>query len=816
MQNFIKISLILCFAFLQNSIQAQEFFNMTKVGHLPLYNRGENNGANGGLVANDVTGFVKNGVEYAIVGMYKGTSIVSLANPAAPVELFFIPAGNTTGNDWRDLEIWGNYAYVTQEQEGSGVLIINLANLPAAETHQWWKPNVTVAGNTQQLTSTHSLNIKDGFMYLNGSNIAQKGVLIYDVNTTPGTPIFKAAVDDAYTHDSFVRGDTLFDANIYEGKFRTYNVANKSAPVAIGIPQATPFLFTHNCWTSDNGRYIFTTDEKANAPVAAYDIADLNNIQQVGLWNNFNSLNAGAIAHNVYGKPGNFMVTAHYTDGAVILDVQRPDNIIKVAAYDTHPTPITTTPFEGVWACYPYLPSGLMLASDINEGLWVFQPSYVRASWLEGVVRDCNNNVLTGVDVTIKSAGVAINNTTSVGSGVYKTGYGIPGTYQVTYTKTGYPTVVQNVTLASGVVTNLDVVLANGSSVTLNGNVQSLGGATNLLGATVIISNASGSLTATTDANGNFTIPCFAAGTYDVYVGKWGYKEKALLQQNLSSAALNVQLIKGYEDSYFFDLGWTVGGNCVAGKGVWQRGEPDNVLTQQGQQFTPALDNQSDLGTKCYLTGAGGGQIGADDLDNCYTILTSPTMDLTVYANPTANFDYWFTNLITSGAAPDDKFWAVMSNGTRQDTIFSTTVSQFAWHTQQSVRIKDFQPLTANMRLSFIACDRGNSNWSEAAVDYFNVGEYVGTNTVQALNVGVAIFPNPTNSAAQLRLTGKNDLNTRYTVHVYNVLGQEMESQQTTGTAEVLTIGSRLEAGSYYVRVEANGEWSDSSMFFKN
>ena len=43
----------------------------------------------------------------------------------------------------------------------------------------------------------------------------------------------------------------------------------------------TPNAFTHNAWVSDDGNYVFTTDEKADSYIASYDISDISNIQEV-------------------------------------------------------------------------------------------------------------------------------------------------------------------------------------------------------------------------------------------------------------------------------------------------------------------------------------------------------------------------------------------------------------------------------------------------------------------------------------------------------------------------------------------------------
>ena len=58
--------------------------------------------------------------------------------------------------------------------------------------------------------------------------------------------------------------------------------------------------------------------------------------------------------------------------------------------------------FLAVGAFTHRLPSGLIIASDIEEGLYVLQPNYMRGAYLEGSVRDASNNqTISGVDVTI-------------------------------------------------------------------------------------------------------------------------------------------------------------------------------------------------------------------------------------------------------------------------------------------------------------------------------------------------------------------------------------------------------------------------------
>ena len=75
--------------------------------------------------------------------------------------------------------------------------------------------------------------------------------------------------------------------------------------------------------------------------------------------------------------------------GTTIHDVARPWNVVEVAQYDH--SPLAGDGFNGGWGTYPWLPSGLIISTDIELGLFVLQPTYVRACYLEGTVRDANS-----------------------------------------------------------------------------------------------------------------------------------------------------------------------------------------------------------------------------------------------------------------------------------------------------------------------------------------------------------------------------------------------------------------------------------------
>ncbi|HNA56652.1 MAG TPA: choice-of-anchor B family protein, partial [Chitinophagales bacterium] len=263
------------------------------------------------------------GNEYAIVGTYDGTSIVDITDPTDPTEVAFVNGNNSI---WREVRTWDHYAYVVTEA-GGGLLCIDLSGLPASVSYNYTNCGIG-------LSTGHTVFCdENGFVHIFGSNIGAGGDQILDANANPMDPEFAGEVDMWYIHDGYVRGDTLWAGNIYNGWFSVWDISDKTSPV-LKAQQSTPDNFTHNTWLTDDGNYLFTTDEVTNATVASYDVSDLTDIKELDQF----QANPGtsSIPHNVMVL-GDFLVTAYYRDGVVITDATYPDNMIKVGEYDTSP-----------------------------------------------------------------------------------------------------------------------------------------------------------------------------------------------------------------------------------------------------------------------------------------------------------------------------------------------------------------------------------------------------------------------------------------------------------------------------------------------
>lgn len=385
--------------------------------------------------------------EYAAVGVSTGLSVVDLTDPHNVQEIAFIPDVNS---QWREVKSWGHYIFAVTEG-GGGMLVVNMTD-PSNVTSTHWAPNIPGLG---VLNKIHSITVDEfGFLYLNGSNLNSGGALIVDVSADNGIPVYVGKLPAIYAHDTYARNNFLYSSDIYAGNFKVYDVHDKSNPVLLATQQ-TPYNFTHNTWLNDAGNVLFTTDEKANAPVAAYDISDLDNIEELDEFRPVATVGIGTIPHNVHVW-NDWVVTAYYTNGTIIIDGSRPENMIEVGNFDSFVT--NPAGFYGVWGVYPYFPSGLVIASDMQNGLLVYEVNYVRACWLEGKVTDAiTGAAIGGADVHIESSLPNAGKTDIQGN--YKTGQATAGIFDVVVSATGYYSKTVQATLENGVLTILNVAL---------------------------------------------------------------------------------------------------------------------------------------------------------------------------------------------------------------------------------------------------------------------------------------------------------------------------------------------------------------------
>ncbi|MEO8665897.1 MAG: choice-of-anchor B family protein [Ignavibacteria bacterium] len=314
------------------------------------------------------------GREYAIMGCPTGTAFVDITNPADIHEVSFL-TGPTSS--WREMKTYSHYAYIVSEAFNSGIQIVDLQYLP--DSIHFVKQFVPLSH-----TSTHSISQSGPYLYLNGCNpsfVPNQGIAILDLSADAVTPVLRGKWTGFYVHDCRIVNDTIYTANIFDQNVSIIDARNKDLPVTITTFVNLPGSGPHNTALTADGNRLFVTDEIGTAPylLKVWNIEDFKNITYVTSWQPTGI--TASIVHNIEIY-GNYAHVAHYTAGVRILNIQNPDVPVEEAWYDTYPLNDGTS-YNGCWGVYMF-PSGKIIASDRNTGLYILKTTFNISLAIEG------------------------------------------------------------------------------------------------------------------------------------------------------------------------------------------------------------------------------------------------------------------------------------------------------------------------------------------------------------------------------------------------------------------------------------------------
>ena len=742
---------------------------------------------------NDIWGFVaKDGIEYAILGTTTGTAIYSLKDPKNPKRDTFIP-GNTS--IWRDMKSFKNHVYVTADQGNQGVLIINMAEAPSKITFKYSRLPAPTSVNPGNVGNCHNLWIDEkGFMYLSGCSPQSGGVLIYDLNVNPDEPTFVGAADAVYSHDNYVRNDTLYSAEIYAGNFSVYHIKDKKNIVKLAS-QPTTTRFTHNVWLSDDHKYLFTTDEKPQGKVDAYSVGNPSDIKLLHSFRPPVLLNQNSLPHNTHyikNAKGSFIVTSWYDEGVSVADVSDPSNMVEVGIGRT------TKGGNGCWGAYPFLPSGLILASDMDNGLFIYEPNYTRAARFEGIVLDSvTKTPINGAKISIE--GLIIREIMSDGFGRFKTGTPETGNINIVVSKNGFETKrISKLLSNSFSLKNDTIYLSQIATSNLGGRIISNESGLPVSNAEVgLFKEGNLSINTKTLENGSFLLPNIIPSSYQFSAGKWGYKP--LIFKNItlpSNQSISEKLSNGYTDNFNFDLGWTISNTSTVGK--WERGTP--VGTKYNNLISaPFNDSPNDEGNAAFITGNIGGDPGVGDIDNGITQLHSPAMTFAPNLQLHLNVDIWFFNS-GGNSTPNDTLYIYVTNGLGDSILLHKQYENTTnWKTLVINDIQKRIKIGTKNNFHFIVGDlAASAHLVEAGVDNFSIEQSIQTSLQTILkHKAFRVYPNPGKIEAMVQFDEKEQ-NRIGTIALYNQNGQLKEQIKVEGQ-EYIRLGKDVVPGLYII-----------------
>ncbi|MEO7454098.1 MAG: choice-of-anchor B family protein [Fimbriimonadales bacterium] len=354
-------------------VNAQFTFNKVRLAaRIDLTTTGFN--ANSG---NDCWGYVSpSGREYAIMGCSNKVAFVEITNPDAPVYFDSIPHGSST---WGDITVYQNVAYVVTERSGSGIQVIDLANIDATSNRVSLVRTIDTVGQSHNVRSDND----SGFLYTVGSRESSGTTTCWSL-ADPRNPVRVGAnsmTGNIYTHDAFIftypvgsvyaGRQILFSSSAFDA-VTIWDVTNKNNPFLINTMHYPNEGYTHQSWMSEDMRYMYLNDEfdettfNITTRTIVFDIENIETGAYVANYTNGNT----SIDHNLHIRDG-YIFASNYTSGLRIFSSHLdPLSPTEVGWFDTHPEG-DVPEYEGAWSNWCYFPSGTIIVSDINRGLFV-------------------------------------------------------------------------------------------------------------------------------------------------------------------------------------------------------------------------------------------------------------------------------------------------------------------------------------------------------------------------------------------------------------------------------------------------------------
>ncbi|MFM2392679.1 MAG: hypothetical protein RLZZ546_661 [Bacteroidota bacterium] len=392
----VRYNLIFLTCLFFNSLYSQVEFNIVKQAQVT--------GLPGGNLSN-IWGYkALDGKEYAIVGSITATNFYDVTNCGNPILKTSIIDGISTS--WREYKTYKKYAYSVSEGSNSGGLkMFDMTNIQNGVVlfSQRTFPRDTFfrSGHT---VSIDTINAR---MYVSGAHDGTTNnslLYIYQLYETRLEPTLlrKVKLNDMinqpnlnlYIHDLYVENNIVYASHGNSG-FYIWDCTDPQNIVLLGSnddnnPGTNVNGYNHSTWRHPfHPEYFYCAEETADQPMIVYKVTQTSTAATITIPKTFKDpLGAPTFNNNIYHNPhivGNGLYISAYNDGIQLYDISSPESPVRVGYYDTYPQRPTATQgyngFNGAWGVYPFLPSGCILASDINNGFFTMKTKFPKINF---------------------------------------------------------------------------------------------------------------------------------------------------------------------------------------------------------------------------------------------------------------------------------------------------------------------------------------------------------------------------------------------------------------------------------------------------
>jgi choice-of-anchor B domain-containing protein len=623
-----------------------------------------NAGGVSNTTGNDCWGYVSpSGREYAIVGLNGGTGFVEVTVPEQSQIVAFQPGPTSL---WRNVKTYLHYCYSVSEG-GGGIQVFDLSQIDAGTVTL---VNTVTTGGAAA-THTMIINANTGYLYRMGGS--SNGLRIYSL-LNPVAPALVAEWQGRYVHDGFV---TNYTSGPYAGKeiffacgglnngfaqsgVTILDVTNKSAIVELSHFQYPNAAFCHQAWITDDQKHIYINDEIDEQNFGLNNVGRIVNVENLSAPFLAGTYTTGlaSVDHNLYVK-GNLLLCSNYKTGLRIFDITDRLAPVELAWFDTYPE-ADATGYAGLWSNYPYLPSGTILGSDIERGLFVWRVELPIATFTP------DGTLPAFVDPRGDSIEIAIAPR--------------PG----------------------------QTLAPDGQKLRL-----SVDGGAFVDSPLVPLGND----------RWRAVLPAVACSTpmrYSFVATAPDGRENtfpALPVEAIAALGTAVRFADNFETDQFWTVG-AAGDNATAGQ--WVRVDPVGT-TAQPEDDNPAGTGTKCFVT---AQGVVGGQAGAADVDGGTTSLVSPRLDCTGMQQPLIEYARWYSNNQGSNPNTDSMPVQISANNGATFVLLEDVNENLGAWKHKVFAIEDFIVPTDQVRIRFQARDLGGGSLVEAGVDDVRISYY--------------------------------------------------------------------------------------------
>jgi choice-of-anchor B domain-containing protein len=326
--------------------------------------------------------------EYGICGTSNGTYFIDITSPTTPSVSGFLQGAQA--GTYREMKTYQHYCYIVSDDgQNKNFQIVDMQYLP---------DSIHVVYNDSTLFRRgHTIWIDKDKMYIGAMiqtlPLSITSMAIFSL-ANPEAPFLLRKLDQdlpliSYVHDMYVRNDTIYASCGYQGLYiLKYDTLNNTIKQLGSYTDYQTHGYNHSSFlTKDSKHLIFCDEVPDGLPMHFVDVENLSNIQPLKDWHP----NPKTTAHNPYIKD-DFAIVSCYQDGLYIYDVSQAPDMNLVGYFDTHPQggqnieDYHDAPYRGNWGAYPFLPSGNIIANDMQNGMFVLNASAAYSTTVKNLV----------------------------------------------------------------------------------------------------------------------------------------------------------------------------------------------------------------------------------------------------------------------------------------------------------------------------------------------------------------------------------------------------------------------------------------------